>query len=114
MSRHHGLLQHAHLMSIHSKIQIGFICACAAAGVPSARADDNPLNFDQVLGLYVDVENSADCDGSNSERQVVTAHAGLSGGNRGGCPVKLAITVTGVVETPVSYTHLTLPTILRV
>jgi hypothetical protein len=65
-----------------------------------ARASDNPINFDDAIGLTVEVEDSAEpeCGGSNSERQNPTAHASLSGGG-GGCPVKLAITVTGSVET---------------
>lgn len=97
MSRYHWSIQHTHLM-IHPKIWLGTVSACIAACATSACADNNPLNFDQVIGLYVDIQNSAECGGSNSDPQKVTAHARISGGNRGGCPVKLAITVTGIVE----------------
>ncbi len=63
-----------------------------------ARASDNPINFNNVIGLTVEVEDSANCDGSNPDAQTVTDFASLSGGD-GACSIKLAITVTGSVET---------------
>ena len=63
-----------------------------------ARASDNPINFNDAIGLTVNVKDSANCSGSNSSAQKVTNFASLSGGD-GGCSVKLAITVTGSVET---------------
>jgi RHS repeat-associated protein len=75
-------------------------CAISIAGVMAnaAMADDNPLNLDEVIGLTVNIENSTECGGSNSSSQRVPAHAPISGGSAG-CPVNLAITVTGSVET---------------
>ena len=63
-----------------------------------ARASENPINFDEAIGLTVEVEDSENCDGSNPDAQTVTASASLSGGDSG-CAIKLAITVTGSVET---------------
>ena len=63
-----------------------------------ARASDNPINFNDAIGLTVEVEDSGNCDGSNPDAQTVTDSASLSGGD-GGCPIKLAVTVTGSVET---------------
>ena len=63
-----------------------------------ARASDNPINFNDAIGLTVEVEDSKNCDGSNPYAQTVTDFASLSGGD-GGCSIKLAITVTGSVET---------------
>jgi hypothetical protein len=63
-----------------------------------ARAGDNPINFNDAIGLTVNVEDSKNCNGSNSSAQTVTNSATLSGGD-GGCGIKLAITVTGSVET---------------
>jgi YD repeat-containing protein len=62
------------------------------------RASDNPINFNDAIGLTVEVENSKNCNGSNPNVQTVTNFASLSGGD-GGCSIKLAITVTGSVET---------------
>ncbi len=63
-----------------------------------ARASDNPINFNDVIGLTVEVEDSENCNGSNSNTQTVTNFARLSGGDGGGS-IKLAITVVGSVET---------------
>lgn len=72
----------------------------AAFALLPARASDNPINFEDAIGLTVEVEDSSEpeCGGSNSERQNPPVYASLSGGD-GGCPIKLAITVTGSVET---------------
>jgi RHS repeat-associated protein len=63
-----------------------------------ARASENPINFDDVIGLRVDVEDSTGEDCSGVGGMDNSSYASLSGGD-GGCAVKLAITVTGSVET---------------
>lgn len=80
-------------------------CLCVGAFMPNlSKASDNPIDFSNAIGLTVEVEDSGgepdngNCGGSNTERQKVPATASLSGGD-GGCPIKLAITVTGNVET---------------
>lgn len=63
-----------------------------------ARASDNPLDLSQVIGLTVNVQDSRNCGGSNSDAQTVTQHASITGGDKK-CPPKLSITVIGSVET---------------
>ena len=73
-------------------------CGFVASALISVRASDNPINFNDAIGLTVEVEDSMNCNGSSPNAQTVTDFASLSGGD-GGCGIKLAITVTGSVET---------------
>ncbi len=82
---------------VYKRILCIFSGLAAFALVP-AKASDNPINFNDAIGLTVEVEDSENCDGSNPDTQTVTNFASLSGGE-GDCPIKLAITVTGAVET---------------
>ena len=72
------------------------ISALGAAALLPVMASENPLDFNNAIGLTVEAEDSENCEGSNPDPQRLLQHASVSGG--GSCPVKLAITVTGIVE----------------
>ncbi len=83
----------------HAHQLIPFLSCCFAAfALMQVGGSQNPINFNEAIGLTVDVEDSENCDGATPEAQTVTNYASLTGGD-GDCPVQLAITVTGSVET---------------
>jgi len=84
-------------MRMGNVVMVGLVVVFCCTG--SGWAANSDLNTSAIEGLTVTVLDSKNCNGTTDVPQVVTATRALTGGVKGGCPYRLAVTVTGLVET---------------